>query len=425
MPGLRSKAIAQDSKTAKYDSMPRNAVLTGLVDYVLPVEEIPAKLIEYARHRAGLQANMGKDGILSQTTDYLSQICSLLRRQLGHDFSNYKQGTLVRRIQRRIQITQNTSVAAYVQYLKTNTQEVNLLFKDLLIGVTHFLRDPEAFDALQHSAIAPLVEQSSSDKSIRIWVAGCSSGEEAYSIAMLISEEMERQNVRPQVQIFATDIDEKALEQARHARYPASLVEHTIPERLERFFIKQNGIYQVVKHLREMCIFSQQSLISDPPFSRLDLISCRNLLIYFDSELQKRLIPLFHYALKPEGFLFLGSSENLFEYNDLFQVVSKTHRLFRRKQPMILPQVDFPLVDRSLYRQASQFAPKTVVGQQSQVTQSIERILLQDYAPACVIVNDRDEIIYYFGRTGKYLEPPQGLPNNLEQMRLLLKLKPP
>ncbi|MBE9184788.1 PAS domain-containing protein [Microcoleus sp. LEGE 07076] len=405
-------AIAQDSETAKYDSMPRNAVMTGLVDYVLPVEEIPAKLIEYARHRDGLQANLGEDGMLPQAADYLSQICSLLRRRLGHDFSNYKQGTLVRRIQRRIQITQNASVAAYVQYLKAESEEVNLLFKDLLIGVTHFFRDPESFDALQHKVIAPLVENSNSEKSIRIWVAGCSSGEEAYSIAMLLAEEMERQNMRSQVQIFATDIDEQALERARHARYPESIAEQMTPERLERFFIKQNGIYQVVKHLREMCIFSQQSLISDPPFSRLDLISCRNLLIYFDSDLQKRLIPLFHYALRTDGFLFLGSSENLFEYDALFGNVSKPHRLFQRKQPMIAPQVDFPLVDRSLYRQLSQPNAKPVVGQQSQITRSIERVLLQDYAPACVIVNEQNEIIYYFGRTGKYLEPPQGLPNN-------------
>lgn len=417
-------AIAQDSETAKYDSMPRNAVMTGLVDYVLPVEEIPALLIEYARHRAGLQANLGEDGMLPQAADYLSQICSLLRRRLGHDFSNYKQGTLVRRIQRRIQITQNTSVEAYVQYLKAQSEEVNLLFKDLLIGVTHFFRDPEAFDALQHSAIAPLVENSNSENSIRIWVAGCSSGEEAYSIAMLLSEEMERQNLRSQVQIFATDIDEQALEQARHARYPESIAEQMSPERLERFFIKHNGIYQVVKHLREMCIFSQQSLISDPPFSRLDLISCRNLLIYFDSDLQKRLIPLFHYALRTDGYLFLGSSENLFEYGDLFRNVSKPHRLFQRRQPMIAPQVDFPLVDRSLYRQLSQFNAKPIISQQSQITRSIERVLLQEYAPACVIVNEQNEIVYYFGRTGKYIDPPQGLPNNnlFELVKLGLRL---
>ena len=405
-------AIAQDSQSAKYDSMPRNAVMTGLVDYVLPVEEIPAQLIEYARHREGLRANLGEDGMLPQAADSLSQICALLRRRLGHDFSGYKQGTLVRRIQRRIQITHNASVDSYITYLKADDEEIQLLFKDLLIGVTHFFRDPEAFDALQKTVIAPLVKSSGPDKTIRIWIAGCSSGEEAYSIAMLVAEEIERQNVRSQVQIFATDIDDRALEQARHARYPESIADQILPERLERFFVKQNGLYQVSKQLREMCIFSQHSLISDPPFSRLDLISCRNLLIYFDAELQKRLIPLFHYALREDGCLFLGSSENLFEYGELFRTLSKPFRLFQHKQTMVLPQVSFPLVDRSAYRQLSQTRVKPDVGYQNQISRSVERVLLNDYAPACIIINEQSEIVYFFGRTGRYLEPSQGVPSN-------------
>ncbi|MGB3135280.1 MAG: CheR family methyltransferase, partial [Nodosilinea sp.] len=418
-------AIAQDSETAKYDSMPRNAVMTGLVDYVLPVEAIPAKLIEYARHREGLQANLGEDGILPQAADYLEQICSLLRRRIGHDFGSYKQGTLLRRIQRRIQITQTNSVEAYVDYLQSDSEEVGLLFKDLLIGVTHFFRDPESFDALQQTVMARLVENSTPNKSIRIWVAGCSSGEEAYSLAMLLVEAMERQNVRSQVQIFATDIDDRALEKARHARYPESIAEQITPERLDRFFVKQDGLYQVSKHLREMCIFSQHSLISDPPFSRLDLISCRNLLIYFDTELQKRLIPLFHYALRESGYLFLGSSENLSAYSELFRAVDKPHRLFQRKLAIIPPQIDFPLVDRSMYRQLTQPQSQPVVSRQSQIVRSVERVLLQDYAPACVIINEQNEIVYFFGRTGKYLEPSQGTPSNnlFDLARLGLRLE--
>ena len=405
-------AIAQDSQSAKYDSMPRNAVMTGLVDYVLAVEEMPAKLIEYARHREGLRANLGEDGMLPQAADSLSQICALLRRRLGHDFSGYKQGTLVRRIQRRIQITQNASVEAYIKYLKVDEDEIRLLFKDLLIGVTHFFRDPEAFSALQQNVIVSLVQNSGPDKTIRVWIAGCSSGEEAYSIAILVAEEMERQNVRSQVQVFATDIDERALEQARHARYPESIADQMTPERLERFFVKQGGLYQVSKQLREMCIFSQHSLISDPPFSRLDLISCRNLLIYFDTELQKRLIPLFHYALREDGCLFLGSSENLFEYGELFRALSKPSRLFQRKQTMIVPQVSFPLIDRSAYRQISEANTKRDVGYQNQISRSVERVLLHDYSPACVIINEQNEIVYFFGRTGRYLEPSQGVPSN-------------
>ncbi|MGI8934486.1 MAG: CheR family methyltransferase, partial [Phormidesmis sp.] len=405
-------AIAQDSGTAKYDSMPRNAVMTGLVDYVLPVEEIPVKLVEYAHHREGLRANLDEDGRLPQAADYLEQICSLLLRRIGHDFSSYKQGTLVRRIQRRIQITQTDSVEAYVEYLKTDAEEITLLFKDLLIGVTHFFRDPEAFDALQQTAMASLVENSADSKSIRIWIAGCSSGEEAYSIAMLLVEEMERQNVRSQVQIFATDIDERSLKKARRARYPESIAEQITPERLDRFFIKQDGLYQVSKHLREMCIFSQHSLISDPPFSRLDLVSCRNLLIYFDTDLQQRLIPLFHYTLREGGYLFLGSSENLSAHSELFRSVDEPHRLFQRKQAMVPPQIDFPLVDRSSYRQLSQPKSQPTVSRQSNIAKSIERVLLQDYTPACVIINEQNEIVYFFGRTGKYLEPSQGAPSH-------------
>ena len=417
-------AIAQDSSTAKYDSMPRNAVVTGLVDYVLPVEDIPARLIEYARHREGLRANLGEDGMLSEAADYLQQICSLIKRQVGHDFSSYKQGTLLRRIQRRIQITQTNSVEAYVACLESDADEVSLLFKDLLIGVTHFFRDSESFDALQSKVIASLVKHAPANKSIRIWVAGCSSGEEAYSIAMLLAEEMERQSTRAQVQVFATDIDERSLEKARHGCYPESIVEQVSTERLERFFVRQDDLFQVAKHLREMCIFSQHSLISDPPFSRLDLVSCRNLLIYFDSDLQKRLIPLFHYALREDGYLFLGSSENLSAYGELFRTADKPHRLFQRKNAMVPPQIDFPLVDRSNYRQLSKSKEQTVVGRQSEVVRRIERTLLQDYAPACVILNEQNEIVYFFGRTGKYLEPSQGIPSNnlFDLARLGLRL---
>ncbi|MGB3788824.1 MAG: chemotaxis protein CheB [Phormidesmis sp.] len=417
-------AIAQDSETAKYDSMPRNAVMTGLVDYVLPVEDIPDKLVEYARHREGLQANLGEDGMLPQAADYLKQICSLLRRRIGHDFGNYKQGTLIRRIQRRIQITQTESVEAYVNYLKSDAEEISLLFKDLLIGVTHFFRDPDAFEALQQSVVSTLVEESADRKSIRIWITGCSSGEEVYSIAMLVAEEIDRQNVQSQVQIFATDIDEQALEKARHARYPESIAEQITPERLDRFFIKQDGLYQVAKPLREMCIFSQHSLISDPPFSRLDLISCRNLLIYFDSDLQKRLMPLFHCALREGGYLFLGSSENLTAHGELFRTTNKSYRIFQRKQAIVPPQIDFPLVDRSNYRQLSSPKAQQVPSRQSQISKSIERVLLQDYSPACVIINEQNEIVYFFGRTGKYFEPSQGAPSNnlFDLARLGLRL---
>ena len=406
--------IVQDSKTAKYDSMPRNAAFTGLVDYVLPVEEIPARLADYARHRENLRAALGEDGMFAATTDHLSRICSLLQRRVGHDFSGYKQNTLVRRIRRRIQITQMGSVKAYVDYLQSNDDEITLLFKDLLIGVTHFFRNAESFEALKATVVASLVEAIEEGQSIRVWVTGCSSGEEAYSIAMLISEEMTRQKSQSNVQIFATDIDERALEIARQARYPESVAAQLSPERLERFFIHQNGAYQVVKQLREMCIFSQHNLVGDPPFSNLNLISCRNLLIYLNNDLQRRVIPLFHYALKQDGYLFLGGSENLTNQSDLFSTTDKQHRIFQKRQAMVAPRINFPLINRGAYRQPerSMLSSQSSRSRQQQVIHSIEKVMLQDYAPACVIINEQNDIVYFFGRTGNYLEPSQGIPSN-------------
>ena len=410
-------AIAQDSKTASYDSMPRSAVLTGLVDYVFPVEEIPAKLIEYSRHREVLRVNRGlnrgEKSFFAETSDHLKEICSLLHRRLGHDFSGYKKNTLIRRIQRRIQITRANSVSAYLEYLKSNDEEVNLLFKDLLIGVTHFFRNSQSFAVLKQKVIVPLIENRKTDsRPIRVWVAGCSSGEEVYSIAMLISEEMKRQEVNCQVCIFASDIDGQALEKARQSRYPTSIAEQISPERLEHFFDKEDDFYQVSKKLREMCIFSQHSLISDPPFSHLDLISCRNFLIYLDSELQKRVMPLFHYALNPGGYLFLGSSESIGDNSELFREIDKQHRIFQQKQTMIAPQVNFPLLDRSNYRHIKRSKQQSYVDRQQQIDQTIERVLLKDYTPACVIINEQNEIVYFYGSTGKYLEPSSGPPSN-------------
>ena len=407
-------AIAQDSKTASYDSMPRNAVLTGLVDYVLPVEEIPATLLKYARQRDALRAVRGEESFFTETAEHLEQICSFLRRRLGHDFSGYKKNTLIRRIQRRIQITQMNSVSAYVEYLRLNEEEIDLLFKDLLIGVTHFFRNPESFAVLKQTVIVPLVRnRKSSGRPIRVWVAGCSSGEEVYSIAMLISEEIERQDVNCQVCIFASDIDERALEKARQSRYPDSIAEQVSSDRLKRFFVKHDGFYQVNKKLREMCIFSLHSLISDPPFSRLDLIACRNLLIYLDNDLQKRVLPLFHYALNPNGYLFLGSSESLASSNsDLFREIDKQHRVFQQKQTIILPQIDFPLNDRSNYRSTERSERQSYIDRQQQIDRTIEKVLLRDHTPACVIINEQNEIVYFYGRTGKYLEPSPGPPSN-------------
>lgn len=405
-------AIAQDSDTAKYDGMPRNAVLTGLIDYVLPVEEMPAKLLEDVRHFRDLKENVGLDSIVNETTDKLDQICSILHSKLGHDFSNYKPNTLVRRIQRRIRITHATSASEYIKLLGNSEEEVKSLFQDLLIGVTQFFRDPEAFEALKENVIKPLAEKCTSERPIRIWVAGCSSGEEAYSIAILLHEVMGFRDLRSSVKLFATDIDGRSLALARQGRYPEGIAEHITQNRLNLYFTKQDNSYQINKTIRETCIFSQHSLISDPPFSRIDLVACRNVLIYFDTDLKNNLVPLFHYALSPEGYLFLGPSENLNHRSELFHPIDKQYRIFQRKEVMVSPKVNFSLGSRDQLRSLGLTGQPPEKKRQQRIQEVIEQVLLQEYSPPCVIVNEQREVVYFFGSTGKYLEPSQGVPSN-------------
>ena len=418
--------FAQEIETSKYDGMPRSAITTGLVDFVFPVEDIPQKLIEFSKHRENLQNGDGTKSVREEMTKYLQEICLLLRRETGHDFLNYKHNTLVRRIQRRIQVAQTKSVSEYVGLMRADKKEVVNLFKDLLIGVTHFFRDREAFEVLKSRVIPQIVDSKSDGNAIRVWVPGCATGEEAYSIAMLLCERMTELNVRIPTQIFATDIDDDALERARQGRYPDSIAEQMPTEYLEKFFTKRGNVYQVSKSLREMCLFSQHNLIKHPPFSRLDLVSCRNLLIYLDGNLQKKILPVFHYSLRPNGFLFLGTSESLSGYSDLFRTIDKHNRVFQAKDTALGTQVTFPITDSVRLTRPQFNRPKddSKKGDERQVGKIIENILLEDYAPACVIVNERADVVYFFGHTGKYLEPASGTPTNniLELARKGLRL---
>ena len=334
--GLRSvkehggMVMAQTPESAKHDAMLRSAIGTGMVDHVLPPEQMPARLVEYARYLRELHRRNVKDSLSEELGGQLARICALLRRKTGHDFSRYKTTTLVRRIQRRMQVHQLASVPAYVERLRQDPQEAEQLFRDLLIGVTHFFRDPEAFAALEREVIPRLLDQAGAEGTIRIWAPGCATGEEAYSVAILFREAMQRRDARPRVQIFAGDIDDEALDFARQARYPDGIAEHVTPDRLARFFTRQNHSYQVAKEVRELCVFSTHNLISDPPFSRLDLIVCRNLLIYLESDLQRHVASIFHYALRKGGYLFLGPSESVPGPPELFRTVDKKHRLFAR-----------------------------------------------------------------------------------------------
>jgi two-component system CheB/CheR fusion protein len=317
--GHGGMVMVQAPETTEYDGMPRSTIATGVVDYVLPPAEMPAQLIAYADHAFGRRVPEIPPPP-EKAADSVQKILFLLRVQTGHDFSYYKQNTVHRCIERRMAVNQIDQLENYVRYLQQNPSEVDNLFQDLLIGVTSFFRDPEAFETLRERSITPLLTGRDPRPPLRIWVPGCSTGEEAYSIAMLIQETMDTLKQHVKVQTFATDIDAEAVERARNGMYPDSIAADISPERLSRFFRQENNTYHIQKSIRDMVVFATQNVVEDPPFSRIDLISCRNLLIYMGPELQKKLILLFQYALNPDGYLFLGSSETVGEFVDLFAV---------------------------------------------------------------------------------------------------------
>jgi len=398
-------AMVQAPETAKYDSMPRSAAETGLADYVLPPEKMGEHLIEYAKSAPYRVARRGfpKDG---EVPDAMQKIYILLRAQTGHDFSLYKPNTVWRRIERRIDLHQLDHISNYVRYLQENPREVETLFKELLIGVTRFFRDPEAFEILKEKILSEYLKDKPNPYSVRVWVPGCSSGEEAYSVAMIMSECVEALGQRFNIQIFATDIDADAIALARVGIYPESIAADVDADRLRRFFSKENGTYRVKKNVREMLVFAPHDIIKDPPFTKLDLVCCRNLLIYLDSILQKKLLPLFHYSLKPKGILFLGSSETIGGFVDLFTSVERKWKIFTRKDSASAPytHVEFPPI------QPPEKAPETHAWRsgETSIRRLAEGFLMKRYAPPSVLINEKGDIQYVHGRTGKYLEPAPG-----------------
>jgi len=403
--------LVQVPSSARYDSMPRAAIVSGVADQVLPVEEMPARLVEHVQRLTTLRGGGGIEGLRSEVERHMGRISALLRAKTGHDFSRYKRTTLVRRIRRRMTERQSGSVGEYLETLQLDGREIDQLFRDLLIGVTDFFRDPEAFVSLARRVVPKMFENKDPDGQVRVWVPGCATGEEAYSLAILLREHALRLPEPPHVLVFATDIDSQALEAARQGWYPERISEQVSAERLERFFVRHGNLFQVSKEVREMCLFSSHNVITDPPFSRLDLVSCRNLLIYLESDLQKKLIPLFHYALRSRGFLFLGPSESVAGWPDLFRTLDKRHRIYQCKDVVLRPPVSFPLADRLRFSMQRPFneGPQPAVGEQG-VARAFERVLLENYSPACVLVNERGDVLYFSPRTGKYLEPPGGTP---------------
>lgn len=395
--------MVQDPKTAKYDGMPVSAVSTGLADYILPVEEMPVQLIKYASQKIK-GVLLDKAVTEGKFPNAFQKIFILLRTRTGHDFSLYKQNTIYRRVERRMVISQLDNLANYIRLLQENPEEIENLFKELLIGVTNFFRDPESFEKLK-ILLSEIVKSKPDNGQIRIWVPGCSTGEEAYSIAIILHECLDEIKKRLNIQIFATDIDNNGIEKARIGTY-YGIAQDLSTERLNRYFSVDGNLFHVRKEIREMVVFAPQSIIKDPPFTKLDLISCRNLLIYMDSALQKKIIPLFHYSLLPDGILFLGSSETISGFVDLFSIADNKWKIYKRRGSVLSAQpfIEFP-VSRTINKTFETTIKKTEV---KNITQLAEKVILKYYAPNCVIINEKGEITFIHGKTGKYLELMNG-----------------
>ncbi len=415
--GEGGMVMAQNPASTEYDGMPRSAIATGLVDYELPPAEMPAQLIAYTAHAFGHPPRAAAP--TPKAENALKKILVLLRSQVGHDFSQYKPSTIQRRIERRMAVHQIETMDGYVKFLQTTPSETEALFRDMLIGVTNFFRDPEAFKALEDQVIPRLFADRPAGATIRVWAPGCSTGEEAYSLAMLLQERVEEQRQSFKVQVFATDIDSQAIAAARSGLYPASIAVDITPERLARFFAPEPGgpdgnppAYRIHKNIRDLLVFSEQNVIKDPPFSKLDLISCRNLLIYMGGDLQKKLIPLFHYALSPGGFLFLGASETVGEGLDLFAPLNRKARIYQRREDFhsvqraapgrFIPSMTTP--EPAPARPAARIAAPAKLP----LRELTETALLQEVVPAGALVTAGGDILYLHGRTGLYLEPAAG-----------------
>ncbi|PYX07702.1 MAG: hypothetical protein DMG88_13550, partial [Acidobacteria bacterium] len=411
--------FAQDEKSAKYSSMSRSAINAGCIDLVAPPKEIAKELARIGRHPyiAPTIAQREEASTIATGTE-LEELFSLLRDATGVDFAHYKQTTLQRRIKRRMVSHRLEKLKDYIRFIKQNQGEVDELYRDILIHVTGFFRDSEAFNALRKTVFPVLFrDRKPDDGPVRIWIPGCSTGEEAYSIAIALVEYMwdEARNVSPAsattkvVQIFASDISDAALDRARSGLYTEAAVTEVSPERLQRFFVKLEGGYQISKSIREMVIFAKQNLAHDPPFSNLDLISCRNLLIYLGPVLQKRVIPTLHYALKPNGYLMLGGSESLGAFTDHFTLVDKRYKIYQKKWTTARLITYFTGPDYGLRKPEAGKAQK-MLQTGFTVEREVERVLANRFIPASIVVNDEMEIVQFRGRTGAYLEPAAGHP---------------
>jgi len=402
-------AVVQKPASAKHPGMPESAIDTGLVDILAEPKEMPRRLIDYFA-----QAVTGPPEVQERPAiERIDPIIAFLARRTRHDFSQYKPATLQRRIGRRIAVTRAGNVSGYRKLLNKDRREANLLFQDLLIGVTNFFRDRDAFDFLKNEVFPDLLAQTEAGDSLRIWIPGCASGEEAYSIAILLHEFLEERESLRELQIFGTDIDSRAVEKARRGEYPTNIAADVSAERLERYFVESAGNrYLVKREIREPIVFAEQDVLRDPPFSDLDLLVCRNLLIYLRGEAQERLLPLFHHVLNKNGFLFLGSAESVGRFTNLFEPRSKKYSVYRKRESTPAPHVSFPTgkiatVPGKENDEEGETAGRDGTG----LERTVETILMHEVSQACIVINPNGDVVFTRGRTGKYLELAPGKPN--------------
>ncbi|HIT51710.1 MAG TPA: PAS domain-containing protein [Candidatus Aveggerthella excrementigallinarum] len=400
-------AIVQTPESAKFDGMPRSAIGTGLVDWVLAPPDISDEILNFTHYHLALLPEAG-DALFSDE-ESLSHIYVLLKKESGIDFTYYKRNTVLRRIERRIVVTHSNGLAEYACSLDDNPDEVNILVKEILIGVTNFFRDPDYFEVLKRNAVYNIVQNADENEPIRVWSAGCSTGEEAYSVAILFREVLDELQVRRDVKIFATDIDVKAIEQASKGVFPESIIDDVTTERLARFFTKRNDEYHISKEIRRMIIFAPHNMLSDPPFGKLDLICCRNVMIYFQPVLQRGLFAIFHSALKNGGYLFLGKSETANEYPNVFQPACSTEKIYihngaGKMENPTPTSFSVPNVQTAPpKRQAAEGQTGSDYGLEAVYTQYLERFL-----PASVVINERNDVIHFFGGYMDYLSIAPG-----------------
>jgi len=401
--------MVQSPETAKYSSMPESAIATHLADYVLPVHALPKALIDYCRGPYLQLIRRVKEPSLPENT--IQSILIRLRAHSGQDFTCYKKSTMARRIQRRMNVHHIDDPQAYLGFLRENPHEVDALMEELLISVTSFFRDPSSWKALAEEALPRLINERADGQALRVWVPGCATGEEAYSVAIMLQEQIRKAERSHPVQIFATDLDERAIDVARAGIYPEGISADVSSERLKAFFSREDGAYRIHKSIRDSIVFAMQNLISDPPFTRLDLIICRNVLIYLDIGAQQHVLPNFHYALRPGGLLFLGLAESVGEAGELFETINDKHKILRRKE-VSKPTHPILLGEPSRRSVAPGEPEDRSPRAQQQFSRRVEQFLLDRFVPCSILVDDRGTVVHVQGRSGMYLEPEQGPPRN-------------